>query len=204
MGDFAVRMLASFASFQKILRLSRKALPDLLMVDYGCLSGNGLSETEFIKQHAPQIRCLLLHSSCSSSSIEIADSPLINSCVLPVDSLGITRLVTATLKLNRRGALRGGTTILFKDVQLDCERFQIRLLPGDKAHTLPLKEAQILRMLLESPGVCVSRERIIERLWDGISVTPRTIDSHISRLRRRLEGSETQIESVYGGGYILR
>jgi DNA-binding response OmpR family regulator len=61
----------------------------------------------------------------------------------------------------------------------------------------------LLRFLIENVGVCVSRDQLINEVWKGIRIEARTIDSHISRLRKRLASSEVFIESVYGGGYIM-
>jgi DNA-binding winged helix-turn-helix (wHTH) protein len=72
------------------------------------------------------------------------------------------------------------------------------------ADFLSPKEGRILEILLENANQCVSRTHIVQFVWPGISVSQRTLDTHISRLRKKLEGSiECYIESTYGKGYSL-
>lgn len=89
----------------------------------------------------------------------------------------------------------------YKDVQLDTLRFLIQ--KGDEWEGLSKKEMMILKVLMENAGQVISRRQIQDEVWRGLRVTERTLDSHVSRLRRRLEGTTVQIESRYGGGYTL-
>ncbi len=70
-------------------------------------------------------------------------------------------------------------------------------------------EFRLFTLLLQEPGRVFSRNEIIDRAlgsdFDGFD---RTVDTHVSCLRRKLEtgspGSGRQIQTVYGGGYRLR
>ena len=66
------------------------------------------------------------------------------------------------------------------------------------------KEAKIIKVFLASKESVVSRETLLESAWSGMKVSRSTVDSHISRLRKKLEYVPLEIESVYGGGYKLR
>jgi len=68
-------------------------------------------------------------------------------------------------------------------------------------------EFQLLRFLAATPGRIYSRQQLMDRIYpDQRSVSDRTIDSHIKKLRRKLltitAGSEL-IRSVYGVGYTF-
>lgn len=61
----------------------------------------------------------------------------------------------------------------------------------------------LLYMVLRKDHI-LSREKLIFEVWgDNLNITDRTIDSHISHLRKRLLGSTLTIQSVYGAGYKL-
>lgn len=75
---------------------------------------------------------------------------------------------------------------------------------GGETMTLPLKEAQLLKLFFERPGSCLTREEISAAVWTGVKVTPRTIDSHVCRLRKRLREAAIEIQSIYGDGYRLK
>jgi two-component system response regulator BaeR len=76
-----------------------------------------------------------------------------------------------------------------------------------KSVELTAVEFQLLRFLVASPGRISSRQQLMDRIYpDQRSVSDRTIDSHIKKLRRKLltitAGSEL-IRSVYGVGYTF-
>jgi len=53
---------------------------------------------------------------------------------------------------------------------------------------LTAKEFAMLRLMLETPGAPVSRERFLDVVWDyGAFPTTRTVDNHIASLRRKIE-----------------
>lgn len=76
---------------------------------------------------------------------------------------------------------------------------------------LPIKlsrrEFDILLILAEKKGDIVTREHILDYLGLDLDIYDRTIDSHMSHLRRKLKEStkdQVKIQSVYGVGYQLQ
>jgi two-component system, OmpR family, response regulator len=66
---------------------------------------------------------------------------------------------------------------------------------------LTLKEFDLLACFLEHPGVVLSRERLLELVWDlEFPGGTRTVDQHVAQLRAKLGGAVT-IETVRGIGY---
>ena len=68
---------------------------------------------------------------------------------------------------------------------------------------LTAKESRILNLLIQSQNAVVSREYMREMVWPDAVVSSRTIDSHISRLRKRLNEFGMSIDCQYGKGYQL-
>ncbi|MDR1620697.1 MAG: response regulator transcription factor [Clostridiales bacterium] len=85
----------------------------------------------------------------------------------------------------------------------------IRLLPqkreitvGGRAVSLTMKEYDLLRLLMESPGIVYSREALMERIWGyDYEGETRTVDVHIRSLRQKLRDAASVIETVRGVGY---
>lgn len=76
---------------------------------------------------------------------------------------------------------------------------------GECKETLSPKEVKIFEALSNSLNQCLSRVALSEKVWPGVRVSNRTLDSHVSRLRRKIErSSECEIDAVYGEGYCLR
>ena len=81
-----------------------------------------------------------------------------------------------------------------------------RAVIADEAIPLTKKETDILQLLLENQGRVFSREHLLDSLWgaeyDGDT---RTIDSHIKRLRAKLDGpfDHKLLHTIRGMGYVL-
>jgi len=69
---------------------------------------------------------------------------------------------------------------------------------------LTLTEFRLLAALIEGSGTVLSRKELMRRaIGPGVRVTPRTIDVHVTALRRKLGEAGGLIETVRGVGYRL-
>ena len=69
---------------------------------------------------------------------------------------------------------------------------------------LTVYEFRIFKMLAKEPNRIFSRSDLLERIWGhNVAVTPRTIDVHISNLRKKLQGTNVEIVSKQGSGYLI-
>ena len=89
------------------------------------------------------------------------------------------------------------------DVSLDAERHEV-VVRGELVQ-LPLREFEVLQLLLENAGRVVTREVLMDRVWglDHIGDT-KTLDVHIKRLRGRIEhdpANPSRIVTIRGVGY---
>jgi two-component system phosphate regulon response regulator PhoB len=67
---------------------------------------------------------------------------------------------------------------------------------------LTAKEFKLLSTLMARPGRVLTRERLLDEVWGSeITVTTRTIDTHLKRLREKLGVAGDLIETVRGVGY---
>jgi len=109
--------------------------------------------------------------------------------------------------LRRRGndttAVATGETLAVGDVSLDPERHEV-LIRGAEVQ-LPLKEFELLELLLANAGRVLSRDTLIDRVWgtDYVGDT-KTLDVHIKRLRAKVEtdpSKPSRIVTIRGLGY---
>lgn len=72
---------------------------------------------------------------------------------------------------------------------------------GEKKHLFPRKEFKLLHYLLKNPNRCITRDAILKNCWeDGVIVGDRTIDVHICKIKRKLNGI-INIHTQKGVGY---
>ncbi|MDQ1028226.1 two-component system response regulator RegX3 [Streptomyces umbrinus] len=87
--------------------------------------------------------------------------------------------------------------------RLTIDRKAARVRLDDEEVALAPKEYDLLAFLTEEPGALMSREQIMEAVWDANWFGPtKTLDVHVAALRRKLAGAIT-IEAVRGVGFRL-
>jgi two-component system phosphate regulon response regulator PhoB len=85
-------------------------------------------------------------------------------------------------------------------LEMDLERH--RCFAEGSEVPLTAKEFALLRELMARPGRVLTREQLLEKVWGSdITVTTRTIDTHLKRLREKLGAASELIETVRGVGY---
>ena len=89
------------------------------------------------------------------------------------------------------------------DVRLDAARHEVRVRGEEVA--LPLKEFELLELLLENAGRVLTRDTLIDRVWGPRYVgDTKTLDVHVKRLRAKIEDDParpTRITTIRGLGY---
>ena len=91
------------------------------------------------------------------------------------------------------------------DIALDPERHEVRI-RGQQVQ-LPLKEFELLHVLLANAGRVITREQLIDRVWGSDYVgDTKTLDVHVKRLRGKVEldpAHPERIVTIRGLGYKL-
>lgn len=112
------------------------------------------------------------------------------------------RAVLRRSPLDRAGELTEDALVV-GDVQLDPHQHEV-LIRGEKV-SLPLKEFELLHILLANAGRVLPRETLIDRVWGNDYVgDTKTLDVHIKRLRAKIEddpGTPQKIVTIRGLGY---
>ena len=89
------------------------------------------------------------------------------------------------------------------DVALDPEKHEVRI--RGELTSLPLKEFELLHVLLANAGRVMTREQLIDRVWGSDYVgDTKTLDVHVKRLRAKVEtdpSSPERIVTIRGLGY---
>jgi DNA-binding response OmpR family regulator len=120
----------------------------------------------------------------------------------PFNALELRSRVEARLKRNE---MQGQKRRLIGDLVLDQSRMQVwrQSAPEQKIELTP-NEFKLLFLLSRRPEVIYSRQQILDEVWGpSAHITDRTVDAHVSHLRKKIEFSRIQIETVAGVGYKL-
>jgi two-component system response regulator RegX3 len=95
------------------------------------------------------------------------------------------------------------TVLRAGDIELDIDRHEVRV--RDELVSLPLKEFELLALLMENAGRVLTRATLIDRVWghDYVGDT-KTLDVHVKRVRAKVEhdpSHPTCIVTIRGLGY---
>jgi len=118
---------------------------------------------------------------------------------------GARELMARIKALLRRSSSRGDAApgeFQFGDVRVDFKSREISK-KGKAVHLTPL-EFGLLKLLIERRGEVVTRDDILDRVWDEAIVSPRTVEPHVVHLRQKLEDDPSDphhILGVRGVGY---
>ena len=191
-GEFPIRVFASVASFVKLLRIAATPAPDACLI----VALRGQRELRAIErrfhQFHPLAPCVFL-----AEQDEGYDAAVI---AWPRDPLAQIRCVRALLEQPDDAGRE--VPVSYRDLVLDAEKNLVTV--GGTVMALTVKEFRLLRLFVQNAARCLHRDEIKGAIWGDLAVTPRTIDVHVSRLRKHLADTGVTIEPVYGDGYVLR
>lgn len=85
---------------------------------------------------------------------------------------------------------------------LDLDRREVRV--ASRAVPLRTKEFDLLAVLAQHPRIVFTRDKLLQLAWGyDFAGETRTVDVHVAHLRKKLQGSNVEIETVTGVGYKL-
>jgi two-component system, OmpR family, response regulator RegX3 len=97
----------------------------------------------------------------------------------------------------------GHEVIRLEGIELDTDSHEVRV--NDQMVNLPLKEFELLALLMENAGRVLPRATLIDRVWGSDYVgDTKTLDVHVKRIRSKIEddpSSPTRIVTIRGLGY---
>jgi DNA-binding response OmpR family regulator len=121
----------------------------------------------------------------------------------PVGSREMVARVKAILR-RAGGEKKTGDIFELGDVSVDFKRHEV-LKAGEKVHLTAL-EFRLLKFFIERKGEVVTRDNLLNEAWGDAIISPRTIDSHIVHLRKKIEPDPSRpkyLVSVRGVGHIF-
>jgi DNA-binding response OmpR family regulator len=201
-AGYAVRAFPDAERFQKSLASS---LPDLVILDLMLPDADGIDVCKDLKRDTRTARVPVVMLTARGDELdrvlglEMGADDYVTKPFSPKELVARVKAV-----LRRHGRQEAGESVELADgVVMDLNRYEVTV-RGRKLD-LTTTEFKLLQILAERRGWVFSRDEILSRLWgDEKSVLDRTIDVHITNLRKKLGKAGSLIENVRGVGYKLR
>jgi len=114
--------------------------------------------------------------------------------------------IQAVLRRHKRIAAAGAPVLSVGDVVIIPENYEVRL--NGEVVNVPMKEYQLLELLMKSKRKVVKRREIIEKIWGyGNAGDSNVVDVAIRNLRQKLEennGNKKFLYTIRGIGYVVK
>ena len=117
-----------------------------------------------------------------------------------VKPFGIMELQARVKAVLRRAQRQGDRVLTCGDLEIDPAAREVR--KGGKLVELTFKEFELLRLLCTRRGVALTRDEILQAVWDyDYTGETRTVDMHVKALRQKL--GEDVVATIRGVGYKM-
>lgn len=185
------------------LEMVDQSPPDLMLLD---LMLPGLAGTEVCREVRTKSSLPIIMLTAKDSEIDIVVGLELGAddyVTKPYSSRVLLSRIKAVLRRRQSDSEESEGLLEYHGVALDTDRHQVSI-RGEPV-SLPLKEFELLELLMVNAGRVLTRGQIIDRVWgsDYFGDT-KTLDVHIKRLRSKIEltpSEPTMIVTVRGLGY---
>jgi two-component system, OmpR family, response regulator RegX3 len=183
---------------------ARGSTPDLVLLDIGLPDGSGLDVCRELRRQTEVPIIMLTARGSEADRVAGLELGADDYVVKPFSAREVMARVRAVLRRASPGPSGDGAEPLtIGDLSLDPARHEARL-TGEPLE-LSRKEFELLRVLMEDAGSVITREALIEEVWDmNWFGSTKTLDVHISGLRKKLGDDPKEpryIHTVRGVGF---
>lgn len=174
---------------------------DVVILDIMLPDGSGTDVLKALRSARKQTPVLVLTARADvGDRVAALDGGADDYVVMPFDLREIHARVRALAR--RAGSERAGV-VEFGDLVFDPAGRSLDI--GGSPVSLTRREFSLLEIMLANRGRVIPKERIFDRMFsfNEEEVGINTVEIHVARLRRKLEGSRVQIRTLRGLGYQL-
>ncbi|MER9443064.1 response regulator transcription factor [Mesorhizobium sp. M0340] len=148
----------------------------------------------------------LIAPGAENQHLDLLKAGIDESFVRPFAPAKLLDCLRTKLALPQPGSngIKNGSWLCCGSLEMKLDAHRVRG-NGHDIHLGPL-EFNLLRQFLEAPGKVFSRDELIDAAWpDNIHIGERTVDVHISRIRKALKAAspDSVIRTVRSAGYSL-
>jgi two-component system alkaline phosphatase synthesis response regulator PhoP len=182
------------------LKAARIFKPDIIILDIMLPEMDGIELLTKLRRESDAYVIMLTAKSEEIDKIVSLSVGADDYLTKPFSPRELMARIKAALRRMRGGRARSDTSILaFRHLRIDVGGRQVWM--NEDLVELTAIEFDLLRALAENPGIVLSREQIIEKVWGyDYYGEIRVVDVHLGHIRQKL-GSEDIITTVRGVGY---
>lgn len=192
-----------FPNAREFYRAVKEKKPDAVLLDIMLPDEDGMEILQKLRKNPETKRLSIIMVTAKSTELDRVKGLDLGADDYIVKPFGVMELISRVKALLRRSGVEEQEKLLkVEEILMDDERHLV--FAGDRQCDLTYKEYELLRLLMQNRGIVLSRDLIMDRIWDmNCDVESRTLDVHLKTLRAKLGESASHIKTIRSVGYRM-
>ncbi len=192
-----------FACAREFYKSAGKKAPDCVLLDIMLPDEDGLDILKKIRSLPDMKKVPVIMVTAKTAELDKVKGLDMGADDYITKPFGVMELISRVKALLRRSRrMEEDSGLCVGELTLDPVKRQV-CVQGQPCE-LTYKEYELLKLLLQNRGIVMSRDVIMERIWDiSFEGESRTLDVHIKTLRQKLRSAGTLIRTVRNVGYKI-
>ena len=194
---------AGFGDGKSFFAACEKELPELVILDIMLPDQSGLEILKLLRERSSTRNIPVVMVTAKDSEIDVVKCLDQGADDYISKPFGLMEFISRIRAVLRRAQKQTGEAVQsFHEIQMDSTARRVTVDGGEV--DLAYKEYELLRFFIENPNRVLSREMLMNRVWNtDFSGESRTLDIHIRTLRQKLGAAGNYIHTVRKVGYQL-
>ena len=182
----------------KLYKALQTKIPDLIILDIMLPEEDGLTVLDTLKNTSAYAAIPIIIISAKTTELDRVKGLDLGAEDYLCKPFGVMELVSR-VRARLRHSENKGKSIYCGITLLENER---SVYVDDKKVDLTFKEFELLSFFMENQGIALSREKILNSVWNyDYFGDDRTIDTHVKKLRSKMGKKGDYIKTIWGMGY---
>ena len=191
-----------FETAKEFYKALNEKLPELILLDIMLPDEDGLSILKRLRSRADTQKIPVILVTAKTSEIDKVKGLDGGADDYIAKPFGVMEMIARVKALLRRSGGMEESLLTCGNVTLDSEKRMVYV--DGKSIELTYKEFELLKLLMKNHGIVISRDVIMERVWDSsFEGESRTIDVHVRTLRQKLGDGGALIKTIRNVGYMV-
>lgn len=197
--NFEVQDFALPSEFWKSFNITK---PDLLLLDIMLPEEDGISILKKIRSDTKTSSIPVIMLTAKDSEYDVVTGLDAGADDYVTKPFGMMTLFSRIKAVLRRYEKKDFKKEILEESNIKIDENQHIVFAGNQQIFLTIKEFDLLVVLMRNRGIVLTREVLLESVWElSTEIESRTVDVHIRTLRQKLGKYQNCIETIRGVGY---
>lgn len=180
----------------------KKQQPDLLLLDIMLPEEDGISILKSLRANSKTSSIPVIMLTAKDSEFDVVTGLDAGADDYVTKPFGMMSLISRIKAVLRRYEKNDAKKEIIEAGGIKIDENQHTVFAGSTQLFLTVKEFDLLLLLMKNQGIVLTRDKLLESVWDlSTDVESRTVDVHVRTLRHKLGEYENNIETIRGIGY---